>query len=140
MQGYLPTIVRLFCEAHGSVTLPGKCLDVGSLRICGNTMTHANGTDVYTFTGNVNINKVLLFTDKAVFTGDPETGKGKLTTPGEIYVSIPNTKIARGGKVTILTGAISPFPFPWTEHWEVLNTMGNFFRMPLSLISSSILD
>ncbi|MCU0292874.1 MAG: fibronectin type III domain-containing protein [Thermoanaerobaculaceae bacterium] len=86
------------CLDTGTITIGGDVeLKVGNLTFKAASMTQ-NGT-TYTLTGPVRVNEVLRFPGQVVFTGNPASGKGELSTNADAQVATtPAT-------TTILSGA-----------------------------------
>jgi len=74
----------------GKITVISPCIKVGCFTICGDSMKQDKQNNIYTLQGNANINKMLFTSADAVFTGDPSTGKGVLTTDGDVFVKLKN--------------------------------------------------
>jgi hypothetical protein len=74
-------------SASGNVS---RCLKVGSLTICAESMTADTANHLYTFTGNPNINERLFFDGTVTFEGDPLAGEGLLKTDGKIQAGLRN--------------------------------------------------
>lgn len=86
------------CFDSGKITIAGAAeLKVGNLTFKGASLTQ-NGT-TYTLAGPVRVNEVLRFPGQVVFTGNPASGKGELSTNADAQVATtPAT-------TTILSGA-----------------------------------
>jgi hypothetical protein len=74
----------------------GDCLNVGNLTLCADSITQSG--NVYTLSGNVNINEKLWFSGKVTYTRKTTT-TGTLTSTGYPYVKLS------GGKHWIFTAA-----------------------------------
>lgn len=74
------------CFDTGKITIAGAAeLKVGNLTFKGASLTQ-NGT-TYTLAGPVQVNEVLRFPGQVVFTGNPASGKGELSTNAAAQVS-----------------------------------------------------
>lgn len=74
------------CFDTGKITIAGAAeLKVGNLTFKGTSLTQ-NGT-TYTLAGPVQVNEVLRFPGQVVFTGNPASGKGELSTNAAAQVS-----------------------------------------------------
>lgn len=83
----------------GSVLVADNCTKVGGVSLCADRKTKDPDSETYTFSGNVNLDGKLLFSDDVVFKA-PSAGAstGVLTTSGAISVKLKN------GQETLLTG------------------------------------
>lgn len=74
------------CFDSGKITIAGAAeLKVGNLTFKGASLTQ-NGT-TYTLAGPVRVNEVLRFPGQVVFTGNPASGKGELSTNADAQVA-----------------------------------------------------
>ncbi len=87
------------CASAGDIIVVSNCIQVGDLSICGQSLGKDPAQNIYTLSGNVNINGMLFFSADSVFTGDPATGHGTLATDGDVFV-----KLKHDSKETLLKG------------------------------------
>jgi hypothetical protein len=93
------------CVSEGTVETR-ECLTIGKLKLCAEEITRQPGADAYLLRGDVTIDTaegegdgLIFITESARFDGNPATGEGLLSTPGQYRVRREN-----GGWETLLKG------------------------------------
>jgi len=73
----------------GKILVEDNCIKIGGLSLCADRKTKDPDSETYTFSGNVNLDGKLLFTNDVVFKA-PSAGasKGVLTTSGSVAVKL----------------------------------------------------